>query len=170
MNSSAPHAAATLIDPPTDPSTDPPGGPPAEPVKSPPTDPAEGPRSPAAPHLGVGRAGEDLIAGLLQRSGWQVLHRNWRPVRAPGAPRGELDIVAERSGRVTVFEVKTRSGGDFGHPAEAVGVDKLRRLHVLARAWARENAAAVPSVDVVAVHWPRGCSPRVEHVGSIGWL
>lgn len=176
MNSTVPHAAASLIDPPTDVPTNPPGGSPIVPVKSPSTDPAEGPRAPAAPrpreapHLGVGRAGEDLIAGLLQRSGWEVLHRNWRPVRAPGAPRGELDIVAERHGRVTVFEVKTRSGGDFGHPAEAVGADKLRRLHVLARAWARENSAAVPSVDVVAVHWPRGCSPHVEHVGSVGWL
>lgn len=133
------------------------------------TDAAPGVRP--APHVGVGRAGEDLIAGLLQRSGWTVRDRNWRPQRGRGAPRGELDIVAEREGRVSVFEVKTRSGADFGHPYEAVGAEKLRRLHVLARAWAREHAQTdVPAVDVVAVHWPRGCSPRVEHLGSIGWL
>ena len=88
----------------------------------------------------------------------------------PGETRYAAAL-AERHGAVTVFEVKTRTGGDFGHPCEAVGAEKLRRLHVLARAWARENGqAGVPSVDVVAVHWPRGSSPRVEHVGSIGWL
>ena len=133
--------------------------------------PVAGPERPPALHARVGRAGEDLIAGLLQRSGWTVRDRNWRPQRGRGAPRGELDIVAEREGSVSVFEVKTRSGADFGHPYEAVGAEKLRRLHVLARAWAREHDHAdVPAVDVVAVHWPRGCSPRVEHLGSIGWL
>lgn len=129
------------------------------------------PDAQVAAHVSVGRAGEELIADLLQRSGWRILDRNWRPAVGPGAPRGELDVVAERQGTVTVFEVKTRSGGDFGHPAEAVGWEKLRRLHVLARAWAREHrAVAIPGVDVVAVHWPRGGTPRVEHIGSLGWL
>lgn len=124
-----------------------------------------------APHVQLGRAGEDLVADLLQRSGWTVRDRNWRAQCGSRAPRGELDIVAEREGRVSVFEVKTRSGADFGHPCEAVGAQKLRRLHVLARTWAIEHDHAdVPTVDVVAVHWPRGCSPRVEHVGPIGWL
>ena len=138
---------------------------------------ARSPRSGPGPgparlnHTGVGRAGEELISDLLARSGWTVRDRNWRPTPAPGRPRGELDIVAERGGAVTVFEVKTRSGGDFGHPFEAVGVEKLRRLHVLARAWAHENGDhRVPTVDVVAVHWPRGSSPQVEHMGSVGWL
>ena len=121
--------------------------------------------------MSVGRAGEELVADLLARSGWTVLSRNWRPAPGPGRPRGELDIVAERHGVVTAFEVKTRSGDDFGHPYEAVGAEKLRRLHVLARTWARQNGdPRVPAVDVVAVHWPRGSSPRVEHVGGLGWL
>lgn len=121
------------------------------------------PDAQVAAHVSVGRAGEELIADLLQRSGWRILDRNWRPAVGPGAPRGELDVVAERQGTVTVFEVKTRSGGDFGHPAEAVGWEKLRRLHVLARAWAREHrAVAIPGVDVVAVHWPRGGTPKSE--------
>ncbi|MDO4918489.1 YraN family protein [Kocuria sp.] len=124
----------------------------------------------ASERVSVGRAGEELIAQLLDRSGWTVRDRNWRPARGRNAPRGELDIVAERQGRVTVFEVKTRSGSDHGHPFEAVGPEKLRRLHLLAGAWAREHHEdRVPGVDVVAVHWPRGRSPRVEHVGSLGW-
>ena len=92
------------------------------------------PSAPPAAHLGTGRAGEDLIADLLSRAGWRILARNWRPDPGPHGLRGELDIVAERSGRATVFEVKTRTGTGYGHPAEAVGPLKLRRLHLLSRA------------------------------------
>ncbi len=131
--------------------------------------------SPAAPdppatHIRTGRSGEDLIADLLTRAGWHVLDRNWRATPADHPVRGELDIVAERAGAVTIFEVKTRTGSGFGHPAEAVGPEKLQRLHRLARAWAREHGwSEIPSVDVVSVHWPAGDAPRVEHMGSLSW-
>lgn len=125
---------------------------------------------PAAAHITTGRSGEDLIADLLARAGWQVLDRNWRAEPARDSVRGELDIVAERAGSVTIFEVKTRTGSGFGHPAEAVGPEKLKRLHLLARAWAwNHGQTEIPSVDVVSVHWPAGDAPRVEHVGSLSW-
>ncbi len=125
---------------------------------------------PPAPHISTGRSGEDLIADLLGRAGWRVLNRNWRAEPARGSVRGELDIVAERAGAVTIFEVKTRTGSGFGHPAEAVGPEKLKRLHLLARAWAWEHGCPeIPSVDVVSVHWPPGDAPRVEHLGSLSW-
>lgn len=111
-----------------------------------------------------------MIADLLARAGWHVLDRNWRADPECHSVRGELDIVAERGGAVTVFEVKTRTGSGFGHPAEAVGPQKLMRLHRLARAWAREHdSVEIPGVDVVSVHWPSGDAPRVEHVGSLSW-
>lgn len=125
---------------------------------------------PPASHIRTGRSGEDLIADLLTRAGWQVLDRNWRPSAERSAGRGELDIVAERGGAVSIFEIKTRTGTGFGHPAEAVGPEKLKRLHVLSRAWAWEHGRAeIPSVDVVAVHWPAGGAPRVEHMSSLSW-
>lgn len=125
---------------------------------------------PPATHISTGRSGEELIADLLARAGWRVLDRNWRAGRDRGPVRGELDIVAERAGSITIFEVKTRTGSGFGHPAEAVGPEKLRRLHALARAWAWEHGRAeIPSVDVVSVHWPAGDAPRVEHMGSLSW-
>lgn len=121
-------------------------------------------------HIETGRAGEDLIADLLERAGWRILNRNWRPGRVRHRVRGELDLVAERDGRVVVFEVKTRTGTGFGHPAEAVTPDKLRRLHLLARTWAAEHGVRpVPDVDVVCVQWSRGQAPRVEHLGSLSW-
>jgi putative endonuclease len=61
--------------------------------------------------------------------------RNWR-CRA-----GEIDLIARR-GRVVVFcEVKTRSSGAFGTPAEAVTVPKRARVRRLAGRWLAEQPA-----------------------------
>jgi putative endonuclease len=63
-----------------------------------------------------------------------VLYRNFR------APRGgEVDIVCrDRSCDTLAFvEVKTRSGGAFGTPAEAVTRDKQKLIARGALAWLR---------------------------------
>jgi putative endonuclease len=69
--------------------------------------------------------------------GYLVLDRNaW-------AGGYELDLVVRR-GRTLVFcEVKARSGPAFGHPLEAVGPEKARRIEQAALAWlARRPALA----------------------------
>jgi putative endonuclease len=68
-------------------------------------------------HLALGRAGEDAAAVLLERSGFRILARNWRPA---GARRGlELDLVAECDETLVFVEVKTRRlagrAGVFGN-------------------------------------------------------
>ncbi|HYX97629.1 MAG TPA: YraN family protein, partial [Geodermatophilus sp.] len=70
----------------------------------------------------LGARGERIAAAHLTDSGLRVLDRNWR------CREGELDIVA-RDGDTLVFcEVKTRRAVGFGHPVEAVGHAKQRRL------------------------------------------
>ena len=64
--------------------------------------------------------------------GYEVLARNW------SCRDGELDIVL-RHGRLHVFcEVKARSSGAFGLPAEAVGPLKQARVRRLAALWFAE--------------------------------
>jgi putative endonuclease len=95
-----------------------------------------------------GDEGEAMAAAFLARRGFRVLARNVRVGRL-----GELDLVA-LDGRELVFvEVKTRRGGEFGPPEEAVTPAKLRRIAACAEAWrvAKGWTARAWRVDVVAV-------------------
>jgi putative endonuclease len=70
----------------------------------------------------------------------------------------ELDVVARR-GRTLVFcEVKSKSGEEYGDPAEMVTAEKVRRLRRAGEVWlARhpECAHCVVRFDVVAVRGRR---------------
>ena len=95
----------------------------------------------------LGAHGERIAAAYLTDSGLRVLDRNWR------CRDGELDIVA-RDGDALVFcEVKTRRAVGFGHPVEAVGHVKQRRLRVLAQRWLATHDEHAPELrfDVVGV-------------------
>lgn len=85
-----------------------------------------------APHIRLGRVGEDLAARHLRRHGYKILRRNF------SAPRGgEVDIVC-RHGRELVFvEVKTRSTEEFGRPFDAVDRKKRRLIIRGAMKWLR---------------------------------
>jgi putative endonuclease len=108
----------------------------------------------------VGAYGERLAARHLMDTGMAILDRNWR------CRDGEIDIIA-RDGDVLVFcEVKTRRGGGFGPPAEAVRPAKRRRLRRLAAQWLADTGVRPAEVrfDVLSVvPQPRG-SALVEHV------
>lgn len=102
----------------------------------------------------VGRWGEDIALAVLERQGYTLLARNWRPQRLEGQPRwsGELDLVMHDSHQNLVFiEVKTRSGTGYGHPLESITFRKRQRLRQLAYAWLRENQVAYPSMRVDAI-------------------
>ena len=76
----------------------------------------------AARALKLGRRGEDAAADYLKAAGFEVIGRGFR------ARRGEVDLVCRRGGELFVVEVKTRSSGEFGQPAEAVDAAKRRAL------------------------------------------
>ena len=101
----------------------------------------------------LGKAGEELAAAWYDARGYEVLARNW------SCRAGELDIVLRR-GRLHVFcEVKARSSGAFGLPAEAVGPLKQARVRRLAALWfadrsrgaARARAGGPVRFDVASV-------------------
>jgi putative endonuclease len=112
------------------------------------------------PRVQLGRNGETLACDLLTGAGLTVLARNWR-CRA-----GEIDIVAAGPGLLVFCEVKTRRGTTFGSPAAAVTAGKQARLRALAASWlaAHDHPPSRVRFDVVAVTWPRGHAPVLDHL------
>lgn len=95
----------------------------------------------------LGRRGEDIAARYLRRCGYRILERNFR---AAGA---EIDLVAADRETFVFVEVKTRSGADFGMPAEAVDARKSERIRRAAAMYLRRNRAAERPArfDIVAI-------------------
>ena len=66
----------------------------------------------------VGNAGEDYAARMLEDTGYTIIERNFR------TRVGEIDIIAYRDGVLHFIEVKTRTGDEFGYPADSVTESK----------------------------------------------
>jgi putative endonuclease len=114
----------------------------------------------ADPARDLGRAAEDLAAAYLESIQLVVLSRNWR------CREGELDIVATDCRRLIVVEVKARSSGAFGPPAQAVTPRKIARIQAATNAWLRRYRMGWCPVrfDVVSVLWPPSAAPRLHHL------
>lgn len=98
-------------------------------------------------HLEVGRLGEDLACRLLWHKGFRILERNYR------GGRGEIDIIAEKAGRIRFIEVKTRTSTTFGPPEERVDAKKRQLVREAAAAYLsqfREAPSAGFQFDIVA--------------------
>ena len=108
----------------------------------------------------LGQRGERAAAKYLRRKGYKIVARGSR------LGPGELDLVAV-DGRTVVFvEVKTRRSDQYGNPAEAVDLQKQRRLTRLAVTYLkRHGLLEYPArFDVVAVTWPEDRRrPVIEH-------
>lgn len=73
-------------------------------------------------HL-LGLRAEEATAAWLTGRGWTILGRRWR------CPEGEIDIIAlDADGVLVAVEVKVRSTGRSGDPAESVDRRRLHRL------------------------------------------
>lgn len=110
--------------------------------------------------LTLGQRGEQAAARYLKRKGYLVVARGERD------RLGEIDLVAVERRTIVFIEVKTRSSHDAGHPAEAVDLDKQRRLTRAALSYLRRHDLLEQSArfDVIAVTWPGdGQPPTLEH-------
>ncbi|MFJ3382583.1 MULTISPECIES: YraN family protein [unclassified Curtobacterium] len=111
----------------------------------------------------LGARGETIAVEWLEAHGYTVVDRNWR------CARGEVDIVAGKSGDVVFVEVKSRASASTGHPLESITAAKRRRLRRLVPAWFAahpETSARDIRIDAIAVHF-LGDHAVVEHVEAI---
>ena len=63
----------------------------------------------------TGKLGEELTAYYLQKSGYEILRRNFR------IKGGEIDIIAQKDGIIAFVEVKTRDISSLESGMQAVG-------------------------------------------------
>jgi putative endonuclease len=112
------------------------------------------------PRHELGRRAEALARDRLAAADLLVVARNWR------CRHGEIDLVATAPGLVVFCEVKARRSSAYGTPAAAVTPRKQARVRALAAAWLASTAHPPSCVrfDVIAVTWPRGRPPVVEHL------
>lgn len=116
-----------------------------------------------APKDELGRYGEEVAVRHLERSGLQILDRNWR------CSAGEIDIVARAGAVVVICEVKTRSGIGFGTPLEAVTARKAARLRDLALRWLSERGRSFKEIrfDAIGVLRSPDGAVSIEHVEGV---
>ena len=108
----------------------------------------------------LGDRGERAAERHLAAQGLRILKRGLR------SRRGELDLVALDGRQVVFVEVKTRFDHAAGHPVEAVGIEKQRKLTDLALAFLKKHKLLGYSArfDIVAITWPEGQEePTIQH-------
>ena len=111
-----------------------------------------------ARHNDTGRRGEDLAVELLVSKGYAIVDRNWK------CGRKEIDIVAERNGRLAIVEVKTRTDPSMGDPIDAV--DRRKRLAMVRAAMAYVEAYDLPhelQFDIIGISG-EGPDMKIEHL------
>ncbi len=97
------------------------------------------------------RWAEDLVARFYERSGYEIVARNWH------CREGELDIVAILASPVCVIiavvEVKARATNNYGSPFEAVTQAKQKKLRIAATKFLASHRDLHGEIrfDVVAV-------------------
>jgi len=99
----------------------------------------------------LGDKGEAAAARLLVSKRYRILDRNWRRGRL------ELDLVCEDGDEIVFVEVKTRTAGTLGSPADGMSPAKRRNLIKAARCWLAAHRA-----------WERACRFDVVCVTSAG--
>lgn len=98
-------------------------------------------------NVDYGARGEQVAALYLERTGCEIVERNWR------CPAGEADIIAIDDGVLVFCEVKTRTSLKRGFPSEAVNAQKRARYEKIALWYLKLNEVDDCPVrfDVIAV-------------------
>ena len=111
----------------------------------------------------VGSGGEELAERHLRTGGYRILGRNVHVGRL-----GEIDLIAERGGRIVFVEVKARFGSGYGRPEEALTVAKRLHFRRAIQAWLlRRGLTGVPHrADVIAIDFA-AMPPAVRHLEAV---
>ena len=75
----------------------------------------------------IGSYGERVAAAFVRRNGYRVLTRNFT------SERGEIDLVCRDGDTLVFVEVRSRTGEQFGRPAESIDARKVEAVRATAQ-------------------------------------
>ncbi len=95
----------------------------------------------------VGRYGEDLAVGYLEKHGYTIIERNHK------SSYYELDIIAWKNIETIFIEVKTRTSRVYGSADEGMTRSKITNLKKAVRAYSYRHKIDLNQVrvDLIAV-------------------
>lgn len=103
----------------------------------------------------IGKAGEDLAAAYLEKSGYTIVERNFY------TKYGELDIIAQDGEILAIVEVKTRKDSSFSEAASNVTHAKRRKIRNTALYWYTLKKLDCPvRFDVIEVY----SNDKINHI------
>ena len=73
-------------------------------------------------HNEVGKIGEDLARGFLEKNGYKILEQNYK------TKYSEIDLVAQKNKELVFVEVRTKIGENFGTPEDTLKNKKLSKV------------------------------------------
>ncbi len=117
----------------------------------------------------VGELGEDCAVVFLRKKGYKIVARNW--YNPTGKRLGEIDIIAERDGKLIFVEVKTRdvSGDLCVIPEEQITLMKLQKLQRAAECYVKQQNLWDHQwqFDAVSVYMSDGKMMKIDHLENI---
>lgn len=112
-----------------------------------------------AAEVALGRRGEDLAHRYLQRHGFRIVARNYRPPSGSG----EIDLIAFDGDTLVLVEVKCRTSEESGAPERNVDPDKARRMRRAGYDFARRAGVSWDRVRLDLVSVVLDDPPRIRH-------
>ena len=87
--------------------------------------------------LKPGEAGEEWVAYLYRKRGFEILRRNFKVIDSKVL--GELDIICKKRKQIVIVEVKTRADERFMPIEETINAHKKYLLRRMAAVFLRQN-------------------------------
>lgn len=117
----------------------------------------------------TGDMGEKEAICFLQKNGYKVVSRNYRIKNI-----GEIDIIAQKSHKITFFEVKTRSvKHETTFPIEfSINKKKKRNLNKICQLYLMQNKISQNTewqIDAIFVKVDTNSQYQIEHLENILW-
>lgn len=111
-----------------------------------------------AKHNEFGKKGEQLAVDYLTENGYNVVHRNYRYLKA------EIDIIARKGDILAIVEVKSRSS-DYMQPIADTVTEKKIKLLVLATDHyiISKDLDVEARFDIITIH-KSGTKFSIEHL------